>query len=111
MHLNQLNPRNEKEQEEAFKAGALSVAALLNHRFNEERYQFSREVDPIVGVSFTGLFDFFVHAFGVEWLRWFEAGRPDTVQGLDFKEKEANYLNRWREIVHQTVWEYCDSHG
>lgn len=111
MHLNQLNPRNEKEQEEAFKAGALSVAALLNHRFNEERYQFSREVDPIVGVSFTGLFDFFVHAFGVEWLRWFEAGRPDTVQGLDFKEKEADYLNRWREIVHQTVWEYCDSHG
>ena len=111
VHLNQLNPRNEKEQEEAFKAGALSVAALLNHRFNEERYQFSREVDPIVGVSFTGLFDFFVHAFGVEWLRWFESGRPDTVQGLDFKEKEADYLNRWREIVHQTVWEYCDAHG
>jgi len=111
VHLNQLNPRNEKEQEEAFKAGALSVAALLNHRFNEERYQFSREVDPIVGVSFTGLFDFFVHAFGVEWLRWWEAGRPDTVQGLDFKEKEADYLNRWREIVHQTVWEYCDAHG
>ena len=111
VHLNQLNPRNEKEQEEAFKAGALSVAALLNHRFNEERYQFSRNVDPIVGVSFTGLFDFFVHAFGVEWLRWWEAGRPDTVQGLDFKEKEADYLNRWREIVHQTVWEYCDAHG
>jgi ribonucleotide reductase class II len=111
VHLNQLNPRNEKEQEEAFKAGALSVAALLNHRFNEERYQFSREVDPIVGVSFTGLFDFFVHAFGVEWLRWWEAGRPDTVQGLDFKEKEAEYLSRWREIVHQTVWEYCDAHG
>ena len=111
VHLNQLNPRNQKEQEEAFKAGALSVAALLNHRFNEERYQFSREVDPIVGVSFTGLFDFFVHAFGVEWLRWWEAGRPDTVQGLDFKEKEAEYLSRWREIVHQTVWEYCDSHG
>jgi ribonucleotide reductase class II len=111
VHLNQLNPRNEKEQEEAFKAGALSVAALLNHRFNEERYQFSREVDPIVGVSFTGLFDFFVHAFGVEWLRWWEAGRPDTVQGLDFKEKEAEYLDRWREIVHQTVWEYCDAHG
>ncbi len=111
IHLNQLDPHNHKEQEQAFKAGALSVAALLNHRFNEERYQYSREIDPIVGVSFTGLFDFFVHAFGVEWLRWWEAGRPDTVQGLDFKEKEADYLNRWREIVHQTVWEYCDAHG
>jgi ribonucleotide reductase class II len=110
VHLNLINPKDEKEQEAAFKAGALSVASLLNHQFIEKRYQFSRDVDPIVGVSFTGLFDFFVHAFGVEWLRWFEAGRPDTVQGLDFKEKEADYLNRWREIVHQTVWEYCDSH-
>ena len=111
VHLNLINPKDEKEQEAAFKAGALSVASLLNHQFIEKRYQFSRNVDPIVGVSFTGLFDFFVHAFGVEWLRWFEAGRPDTVQGLDFKEKEAEYLNRWREIVHQTVWEYCDAHG
>ena len=111
VHLNLINPKDEKEQEAAFKAGALSVASLLNHQFIEKRYQFSRDVDPIVGVSFTGLFDFFVHAFGVEWLRWFEAGRPDTVQGLDFKEKEAKYLNRWREIVHQTVWEYCDAHG
>ncbi|PZV15302.1 MAG: ribonucleoside-triphosphate reductase, adenosylcobalamin-dependent [Pseudanabaena sp.] len=111
VHLNLINPKDEKEQEAAFKAGALSVASLLNHQFIEKRYQFSRDIDPIVGVSFTGLFDFFVHAFGVEWLRWFEAGRPDTVQGLDFKEKEANYLNRWREIVHQTVWKYCDSHG
>ena len=111
VHLNLINPKDEKEQESAFKAGALSVASLLNHQFIEKRYQFSRDVDPIVGVSFTGLFDFFVHAFGVEWLRWFEAGRPDTVQGLDFKEKEADYLNRWREIVHQTVWEYCDAHG
>ncbi len=111
VHLNLINPKDEKEQEAAFKAGALSVASLLNHQFIEKRYQFSRDVDPIVGVSFTGLFDFFVHAFGVEWLRWFEAGRPDTVQGLDFKEKEADYLNRWREIVHQTVWEYCDAHG
>ena len=111
VHLNLINPKDEKEQEAAFKAGALSVASLLNHQFIEKRYQFSREVDPIVGVSFTGLFDFFVHAFGVEWLRWFEAGRPDTVQGLDFKEKEADYLNRWREIVHQTVWEYCNAHG
>jgi len=111
VHLNLINPKDEKEQEAAFKAGALSVASLLNHQFIEKRYQFSRDVDPIVGVSFTGLFDFFVHAFGVDWLRWFEAGRPDTVQGLDFKEKEADYLNRWREIVHQTVWEYCDSHG
>lgn len=68
-------------------------------------------LDPIVGVSFTGLFDFFVQAFGAEWLRWWEQGRPDSVTGLQFKQKEKEYLSRWKEIVHQTVWDYCDRHG
>ncbi|TAF12202.1 MAG: ribonucleoside-triphosphate reductase, adenosylcobalamin-dependent [Nostocales cyanobacterium] len=110
VHLNQLDPDNYKEQEEAFTAGALSVAALLNHHFQEPRYQYSRELDPIVGVSFTGLFDFFVHAFGVDWLRWWEQGRPETPEGLIFKRGEQKYLSRWREIVHKAVWEYCDRH-
>ncbi|HEY9631409.1 MAG TPA: ribonucleoside-triphosphate reductase, adenosylcobalamin-dependent [Coleofasciculaceae cyanobacterium] len=110
VHLNQLDPFNFKEQEEAFTAGALSVAGLLNHQFGEARYQESRLLDPIVGVSFTGLFDFFVHAFGSEWLRWWEQGRPDTVKGLQFKQKEQEYLSRWKETVHRVVWEYCDRH-
>jgi ribonucleotide reductase, class II len=111
IHLNQLNPRDFAEQEEAFTAGAISVAALLNHHFQEPRYQYSRELDPIVGVSFTGLFDFFVTAFGVEWLHWWEAGRPDTAEGGDFKRREVEYLTRWRDIVHRVVWEYCDRHN
>lgn len=111
VHLNQIDPANLQEQEDAFTAGALSVAALLNHQFTEPRYQESRQLDPIVGVSFTGLFDFFVHAFGVDWLRWWEAGRPDTVTGLEFKTREQEYLTRWREIVHRVVGEYCDRHG
>jgi len=111
VHLNQLDPNNHREQEDAFTAGALSVAALLNHQFQEPRYQYSRELDPIVGVSFTGLFDFFVKAFGSEWLRWWEAGRPDTMRGLEFKSKEKEYLCQWNDIVHKVVWEYCDRHG
>jgi len=111
VHLNQMDPENLQEQEDAFKAGALSVAVLLNHQFVEPRYQQSRLEDPIVGVSFTGLFDFFVMAFGVEWLHWWEAGRPDTMPGLEFKEKEQAYLNRWRHSGHETVWDYCDRHG
>ena len=111
VHLNQLNPNNPEEQDNAFRAGALSVAALLNHRFQEPRYRQSREMDPIVGVSFTGLFDFLVHALGVEWLQWWEAGRPDTMDGLDFKQREKEYLTRWRNVVHTTVWDYCDRHG
>ncbi len=111
VHLNQLDPSDFQEQDDAFTAGALSVAALLNHCFQEPRYRQSREMDPIVGVSFTGLFDFFVHAFGVEWLRWWEAGRPDTPEGLLFKAQEREYLTRWRNRVHSVVWEYCDRHG
>jgi ribonucleotide reductase, class II len=111
IHLNQLDPNNHKEQEDAFTASALSVAALLNHKFQEPRYQYSRELDPIVGVSFTGLFDFFVHAFGSEWLQWWTQGRPATEAGIAYKQKEHEYLNTWRKIVEQTVWEYCDRHG
>lgn len=111
VHLNQIDPKNHKEQEEAFTAGALSVAALLHHKFLEPRYQYSRELDPIVGVSFTGLFDFFVHAFGVDWLRWWAEGRPATTQGLEFKKQEEEYLTDWKNIVHRVVWDYCDRHN
>jgi ribonucleotide reductase class II len=111
IHLNQIDPQDWQAQDDAFRAGGLAVAALLNHQFTEPRYQKSRLLDPIVGVSFTGLFDFFVKAFGVEWLKWWASGRPDTVTGLQFKQQEKEYLSRWREIVHQTIWDYCDRHG
>jgi len=111
IHLNQIDPYNDQEQKEAFTAGALSVAILLNHKFVEERYQKSREFDPIVGVSFTGLFDFFVNAFGVDWLRWWVVGRPATLEGIKFKQQEQEYLSRWKEIVNQVVWDYCDRHN
>ncbi len=111
IHLNQIDPTDEQGQEDAFKAAALSVACLLNHRFEVKRYRQSREWDPIVGVSFTGLFDFFVHAFGTPWLKWWESGRPETDEGIDFKNKESSYLNRWKKVVNKTVWDYCDRNG
>lgn len=111
VHLNQINATDFETQDQAFTAGALSVAALLNHRFGEPRYQRSRELDPIVGVSFTGLFDFFVQALGVKWLWWWDAGRPDNSEGVYFKQQEQFFLRRWRDVVHQQVWQYCDRHG
>lgn len=111
VHLNQLDPKNSQDQEDAFSAAALSVTGLLNHQFAEPRYRQSREFDPIVGVSFTGLFDFFVNAFGSEWLRWWEQGRPDTIAGLSFKQQEQKYLSHWKEVVHRVVGEYCDRHN
>ena len=111
IHLNQIDPHDWKGLDRAFRAGGLIAAALLHHRFQEPRYQQSREWDPIVGVSFTGFFDFCVHAFGADWLRWWEAGRGDTVQGRQFRKLEADYLRRWKKVVEKTVWEYCDRHG
>ena len=111
VHLNRIAPDDHQGQEEAFRAAALSVACLLNHRFEVERYRQSRAWDPIVGVSFTGLFDFFVHAFGTHWLQWWEAGRPDSEEGRAFRAEEARYLSRWKRIVDETVWDYCDRHG
>jgi ribonucleotide reductase class II len=111
VHLNRIDPTDIEGQTEAFRAGALAVAALLNHDFTVERYRISRELDPIVGVSFTGLFDFFVHAFGSAWLKWWEAGRPCTPEGEAFKATEKAYLIRWRNVVETTVKEYCERHG
>ena len=111
IHLNRIDPHDHQAQADAFKAGGLAVACLLNHRFEVERYRQSRAWDPIVGVSFTGLFDFFVHAFGTPWLKWWEAGRPDSEAGRAFRSEEAAYLTRWKQSVHAAVWDYCDRHG
>ena len=111
VHLNKIDPTDSETLDKAFKAGALAVAALLHHKFKEPRYQESRELDPIVGVSFTGFFDFCVHAFGTEWLQWFADGRPDGAKGRVFKKLEADYLNRWRIVVKATITEYCHRHG
>jgi len=111
VHLNRIDPHDERDQADAFRAAGLAVACLLNHDFEVERYRQSRLWDPIVGVSFTGLFDFFVHAFGTPWLKWWEAGRPDTEEGRQFQQQEAAYLGRWKQTVNEAVWEYCDRHG
>lgn len=94
IHLNQIDPKDLETQRTAFQVAGLSAATLLHHEFQEERYQYSRLVDPIVGVSFTGLFDFFVNAFGVDWLRWWEAGRTNWWLSAELDP-------RIQEIAHQ----------
>jgi ribonucleotide reductase class II len=111
VHLNRISPEDLDGQRRAFRAAAISVASLLHHQFQEDRYRQSREWDPIVGVSFTGLFDFFVQAFGTEWLQWWAAGRPRTEQGEAFVEEEQAYLRRWKITACFAVWDYCDRHG
>ncbi len=125
VHLNLLDPLDTLSQSRAFKAAAISACALLHHQFIDEKMQYSREIDPIVGVSFTGLFDFFVNLFGVDWLKWWEAGRPDKWSAGDndylplscideadyFRITERHYLSNWRLTVESTVAEYCERHN
>lgn len=114
VHLNLINPLDYAEQEKAFRAATISVCSLLHHQFVDERYAKSRDFDPIVGVSFTGLFDFFVNLFGVDWLRWWDAGRPSSLEGVDvdyFIGTEREYLAKWKNTVKETLEEFCDRHN
>ena len=112
VHLNTMDPSDASAQDAAFYAAGLQVAALLQHEFVHERYQYSRSIDPIVGVSFTGLFDFLVHALGSEWLDWMMAGRPeDGRRAKLFRGAETAFLKRWRLSAHKGVKAYCAKHG
>lgn len=120
VHLNNIEPCDLVGQKAAFTAAGISVAALLNHRFTNDKLQGSRERDPIVAVSFTGLFDFFVQAFGIRWLEWWQAGRPADwglrdsngfSEARNFEQSERDYLQLWREWATESVYSYCDKHG
>lgn len=117
VHLNTIDPSDYEAQEKAFYAAGLQVAALLQHEFIHERYQYSRSIDPIVGVSFTGLFDFLVHAGGYGWLEWMMGGRQDNTKFghqeayAMYTKLEEHYLKRWRRAAHAGVVAYCEKHG
>ena len=117
VHLNTIDPSDYDAQHDAFYAAGLQVAALLQHEFVHERYQYSRSIDPIVGVSFTGLFDFLVHAGGYGWLEWMMGGRQDNTKFghqeayAMYTKLEEHYLKRWRESAHEGVRDYCETHG
>lgn len=111
VHLNTIDPNDYKAQEAAFYAAGLQVAALLQHEFVHERYQYSREVDPIVGVSFTGFWDFMVHSGGYDWLKWMMEGRKDGRAKLMYDALERDYLSRWRRAANEGVKAYCEKHG
>jgi len=106
-----LNPDDLDQQEEAFTAAALTACTLLQHEFADEKMQYSRSIDPIIGVSFTGLFDFFVKLFGEDYLVWWREGRPTSEEGEMFRATERCHLRFWRSIVREVVEDYCSFHG
>ncbi|QLE46462.1 ribonucleoside-triphosphate reductase, adenosylcobalamin-dependent (plasmid) [Nostoc sp. C052] len=134
VHLTNIEPSDINEQKKAFRASALNAVAPLHRNFSQEVFAESRDIDPIVIVSFTQGFEFFARLFDIDWLRWWQAGRPfewgkDIT--IDFPNEdfsklskikfdclsqyflatEARYLKFWKTIVEQTVQEYCDRNG
>ena len=139
--LNLLDPYDFEEQDLAFQSAALFATPLLKHNFSEYHptHQQGRERDPIVAVSISGVFDFFVKLFKTDYVLWWDAGRPDEWSikndadfshirkvceflgmnfdfytdffGLFYTEAEAKYYKRWKEKVFDTVWTYCEKEG
>ena len=102
VHLNKLASLNFDQQRSAFQVAAQFAVTMLHHKFTNPKFQQSRDWDPIIGVSFTGLFDFFVNLFGAPWLKWWQAGRPEFwgadpvdfgMPGPEGDEYFANLLN------------------
>ena len=125
--LGMLDPVDLEAQDKAFAAASLQALAMLKRNFIEERFARSRDLDPIILVSFTEAFDFFTRALGVRWVEWWMAGRPDNwgkkqfstlfeVKLFDsesdcFMWMEEAFLTRWRKTVERTVADYCTRHG
>ena len=130
-----LDPFNFVQQKNAFTTSALFAASLLNHKFTKhERYQQAREIDPIVAVSITGVFDFFIKLFGDDYLSWVYAKReqswndaqdlnrltiiaekldlPNTItHGEFYIQAEEFYYKLWRGFVEEVVGDYCNLAG
>jgi len=104
VQLNTLDVKNEDAIDDAFRASALMTTSLLADKFNQKVLQESRDIDPIIGVSFTGLFDFFVNYFGREYLVYWQNDRCGYPHILD---KEIYFLKRWKQVVKDTVYDYC----
>jgi ribonucleotide reductase class II len=67
-------------------------------------------VDPIVGVSFTGLFDFLFMLLELNGLNGGKTEDKTQRRAKLFKSKEQKYLTRWKNVVNNTVQNYCTRH-
>ena len=126
-----LDPFDFDQHKKAFQSCALFAGALLHHEFTSHpRYQEGRNNDPIVAVSITGVFDFFIKLLGDDYLNWTLDNRElfwnkaentdrlvelaeklnistDMSHGSFYVEVEKYYYTMWRNIVEKAVLDYC----
>lgn len=72
------NPQDFEKIKMAFILSAFMNASHLHQDFPEHRFSYSRNLDPITQVTFTGAVDYFVSLFGMRWLEWWHSGRQDS---------------------------------
>ena len=121
VHLNLLALKSEKIIEQAFRVAAINACRQLVHKFQNSELQYSREIDPIVGISFTGLFDFFVLKLGIDYLHWWKSDRPSFFSSKNsttqynladfFRQEECSWLTKFKSWAQKYVWDFCDRHG
>lgn len=135
VHLNQFasRPTDLMAIKLAFTVSAWMNASHLHQQFVDERFRYSRAIDPITQVTFTGAVDYFVALFGQRWLEWWQAGRPyrwgatvsshaylpaethtahsiseqRDVESVVFRHIEKVLLTQWREAATQSIQTYC----
>lgn len=114
VHLDRLDPDDDVAVFRSFRAATLVACALLGLKFPDQKFQLSREIDPIVGVCFTGVFDYFSKKHGDKWIEWWmddrvlpEKGTSNYGEYHDLYKAEADDLSFWREIVHDVGHNYC----
>ena len=122
--LNRFYPDDKDGIKKALQAESLIVCSLLHHDFSEvsEVMQQSRMEDPIVAVCISGITDYFINAFGIRWLEWWQADRVTpwgNIVNAETGQTEGDYFYatevadfEWMKgVVTDQVAEYCDFHG
>lgn len=109
-------------------AGQLAAQVLMRD-FPHPILQRAKELDPIVGVSCTGLIDYFVQTLGRQYIQWWMLKRPRSgggriiysSQNMKQGEFETQYeyfsryerfcFTQWRKSARAGTYDFCDKNG
>lgn len=101
---------DDDEIKQAFKIAAHWVCERLKQPVpGTDATNFSQELDPIVGIGITGVFDYWVGRFGKPYLQWIKSGRPNEYP--DYAIEEQKTYTKWKTYATNAVRDYCKEWG
>ena len=125
VQLSTLVYADEVKESSCFYHAGMITASVLMRDFPDPLLQAAKEFDPIVGVSCTGIIDYFVTKLGRRYIEWWLAGRPqsgggavmthvDTIQPFQYETQyelyrryEITKFKSWRKAAWEGVKEFC----